>query len=139
MLESQRVVARLNATPARRPRRATVTAAVVGAGAWTPGPAASAAAAVVELAPVWHPTPGIRSSAAAIFVVGATVAVIAAAPAVVIAVAAAAAAAAAAPPALRSAAHAYKFCLGGGIGGGRRRCLEPAFPVEATRRYNGVP
>ena len=80
MLESLGVVVArltLNLAPARRSRRATVTAAIVGAGAWTPGPSA-AVPAVVELATVWHPIPGIRPSAAAIFVVGATVAVIAA-------------------------------------------------------------
>ena len=76
MLESLGiVVARLalNLAPIRRPRRATVTAAIVVAGAWTPaGSAAAAVAAVVELAAVWHPIPGTRPSAAAIFVVGAT-------------------------------------------------------------------
>ena len=78
-------------------------AAIVGAGARTPGPAA----AVVALVVVWRATPGIRSPAAAIFVLGAAVATIAAAPTVVTAaaVAAAAAAAAAAPP-LPSALHA---------------------------------
>ena len=67
--------------------------------------AAAAVAPIVALATVWHPIPGIRSSAAAIFVVEVTV--VAAAPTVVTAVAVAATAAASAPPlAARSAAHA---------------------------------
>ena len=75
MLESLGVViARLtlDLTPAHgRPRRATVTVAIVGAGAWTPGPAAAVTAvAVVALATVWHPIPGIRSSIVAVCVVG---------------------------------------------------------------------
>ena len=92
----------LDLAPAHgRPRRATVTAAIVGAGAWAPGPVT--VAPIVTLAAVWHPTSGIRSSAAASFVV----AVIAAALAVVTAVAVAAAAA---PPRRRATAalHAYK-------------------------------
>ena len=81
-----------------RPRRVTVTAAIVGAGAWTPDPAAAVAAvAVVALATVWHPIAGIRSSAAAIFVVSSAVAVIAAAPTVHAATAVAVAASAAVP------------------------------------------
>ena len=94
MGSKQVVVARLTLglAPARRLRRATVTAAIVGAGAWPPGPAAAAVAAVVALATVWHPIPGTRPSAAAKFVVGATV--IGAALTVVTAVAIAAAAAA---------------------------------------------
>ena len=87
-----------------RPRRATATVAIVGAGARTPGPAA-AVAAVVALVAAWRATSGIRSPAAAIFVVGATVAIIAAAPTVVTAVAAAAAAPLAARTA--TAVHAY--------------------------------
>ena len=75
--------------------------AIFGAGARTPGPAA----AVVALVAVWHAASGIRSSAAAIFVVGATVAVIAAALTIVTAVAAAAAAPLAARRA--TAVHAY--------------------------------
>jgi hypothetical protein len=63
---------------------------LIGAGAWTPGPAA-AIVAVAALATVWHPIRGIRPSAAAIFVVGAMAAVIAAAPTVVTVAAAAAA------------------------------------------------
>jgi hypothetical protein len=100
------VVARLapNLAPIRRPRRATVTAAIVGAGAWTPaGPAAAAVAAVVALAAVWHSIPGIRPSAAAIYVVGATA--IAAAFTVVTTVAIAAAAPLAARRAI--AVHAF--------------------------------
>ena len=86
MLESLGVViARLtlDLTPAHgRPRRATVTVAIVGAGAWTPGPAAAVTAvAVVALATVWHPIPGVRSSAVAILVI-ATAAVIFAPPTV---------------------------------------------------------
>ena len=83
------------------PRRATVTAAIVGAGAWAPGPIT--VAPIVTLAAVWHPTSGTRSSAAASFVV----AVIAAALAVVTPVAVAAAAA---PPRRRTTAavHAYR-------------------------------
>ena len=101
MLESKRVVARLDlARTHERPRRAA--AAIVGAGARTPGPAA-AVPAVVALVAVWHATSGIRSPAAAIFVLGATVATIAAAPTIVTAVAVAAAAAA---PPLPSALHA---------------------------------
>ena len=101
------VVARLTLglAPARRLRRATVTAAIVGAGAWTPGPAAAAVAAVLALATVWHPIPGIRPSAAAIFVVGATA--IAAAFTVVTAVAIAAAAAARLAAWRAIAVHAY--------------------------------
>jgi hypothetical protein len=100
------VVARLTLglAPIRRPRRATVTAAIVGAGAWTPaGPAAAAVAAVVALAAVWHSIPGIRPSAAAIYVVGATA--IAAAFTVVTTVAIAAAAPLAARRAI--AVHAF--------------------------------
>ena len=52
-----------------RPRRTTVTVAIVGS--WTPGPAAAVTAvAVVALATVWHPIPGIRSSIVAVCVVG---------------------------------------------------------------------
>ena len=95
MLESKRVVVArlaLDLAPAHaRPRRTTATVAIVGAGARTPGPAATVAV-VVALVAAWHATPGIRSPAAAIFVVGATVAAIAAAPKVVTAVAVAAAA-----------------------------------------------
>ena len=106
MGSKQVVVARLTLglAPARRPRRATETAAIVGAGAWTPGPAA-AIAAVVALATVWHPIPGIRPSAAAIFVVGATA--IAAAFTVVTTVAIAAAAAAPLAAGRAIAVHAY--------------------------------
>ena len=100
MLESKRVVARLDLARTQMPRRAA--AAIIGAGARTPVPAA-AVPAVVALVVVWHATSGIRSPAAAIFVLGATVATIAAAPTVV--TAAAVAAAAAAPP-LPSALHA---------------------------------
>ena len=106
MLESLGViVARLalNPAPIRRPRRATVTAAIVGVGAWPPGPAAAAVAAVVALAAVWHPIPGIRPSAAAIYVVGATA--IAAAFTVVTT----AAIAAAAPLAARRAVAVHAF------------------------------
>jgi Trk-type K+ transport system membrane component len=108
VLESLGVaVARLapNLAPIRRPRRATVTAAIVGAEAWTPaGPAAAAVAAVVALlATVWHPIPGIRPSAAAIYVVGATA--IAAAFTVVTT----AAIAAAAPLAARRAVAVHAF------------------------------
>jgi hypothetical protein len=107
------VVARLtlNLAPARRSRRATVTAAIVGAGAWPPGPDAAVVAAVVALATVWHPIPGIRPSAATIFVVEATV--IGAAPTVVTAVAIAAAAAAplAAGRAIAVHAYAFAFCI----------------------------
>ena len=106
------VVARLtlNLAPIHRPRRATVTAAIVGAGAWTPGPDA-AVVAVAVLATVWHPIPGIRPSAATIFVVEATV--IGAAPTVVTAVAIAAAAAAplAAGRAIAVHAYAFAFCI----------------------------
>ena len=66
VLESLRVVARLELAPARRPRRAA--APIVGAGAWITGPAVVAAAiAVLALAVVWPPLPGVRSSA--IFVI----------------------------------------------------------------------
>ena len=83
----------------RRPRRTTVTVAIVGS--WTPGPAA-AVAVVVALPKVRHPIPGIRSSAAAIFVVRATFAV-------TVVTAAAVAATAAAPLVARraTAVHAY--------------------------------
>ena len=95
MLESKRAVVvrlTLDLAPAHgRPRRATAAVATVGAGARTPGPDATVTA-VITLVAVWRATPGIRSPAAAIFVVGATVAIIAAAPTVVTAVAAAAAA-----------------------------------------------
>ena len=109
MLESKRaevVRLTLDLAPAHgRPRRATAAVATVVAGARTPGPS-STFAAVVALVVVWHATSGIRSSAAAIFVVGATVAV-AAAPTVVTAVAVAAAA----PLAARrpTAVHAYRM------------------------------
>ena len=77
----------LDLAPAHgRPRRATVTAAIVIAGAWVPGTVA--VAPIVALAAVWHPTSGIRSSAATSFVVA-----VAAALAVVTALAVAAAAA----------------------------------------------
>ena len=76
MLESLRVVARLKLAPARRPWHAA--AAIVGAGAWTAGPAVVAAAvAVLALAAVWPPLPGVLSSA--IFVI-VTVAVLLAPP-----------------------------------------------------------
>ena len=75
VLESLRVVARLELAPARRPRRAA--APIVGAGAWTTGPAVAAAVAVLALAAVWPPLPGVRSSA--IFVI-VTVAVVLAPP-----------------------------------------------------------
>ena len=100
----------LDLPPARRQRRAAVAAAIVGAGAWTPGPDA-AVVAVAVLATVWHPIPGIRPSAAAIYVVGATA--IAAAFTVVTAVAIAAAAAAplAAGRAIAVHAYAFAFCI----------------------------
>ena len=79
-------------------RRATVTAAIVGAGAWAPGPVT--VAPIVTLAAVWHPTSGTRSSATASFVV----AVIAAALAVVTPVSVAAAAA---PPRRRTTAAVH--------------------------------
>ena len=104
MLETQRVVARLDLARTQMPRRAA--AAIVGAGARTPGPAAAVPAVVAPVA-VWRATPGIRSPAAAIFVLGATVAIIAAAPTVVTAVAVAAAAPLAARR--RTAVHAYKM------------------------------
>ena len=76
VLESLRVVARLELAPARRPRHAA--AAIAGAGAWTTGPAVVAAAvAVLALAAVWPPLPGVLSSA--IFVI-VTVAVLLAPP-----------------------------------------------------------
>ena len=96
----------LDQAPAHgRPRRATVTAAIIGAGAWAPGPIT--VAPIVTLAAVWHPSSGIRPSAAASFVVAA----IAAALAVVTAVAVAAAAA---PPRRRTtgAVHAYRHQVG---------------------------
>ena len=105
MLESKRagVGLTLDLAPDHgRPRRATAAVAIVGARARTPGPAATVTA-VVALVVVWHATSGIRSSAAAIFVVGATV--IAAALTIVTAVAAAAAAPLAARRA--TAVHAY--------------------------------
>ena len=81
MLESLRVVACLDRSPARWPRRSTVAAAFVGAGAWTPGPVA--AVPDLALAAVWCPIPGsIRPSAVAIVVIGATAAVIEAPPTV---------------------------------------------------------
>ena len=55
-------------------------AAIVVSGAYSPDPAAVAAAvAVAALAAVWHPIPGVRSSAVAILVI-ATAAVIFAPP-----------------------------------------------------------
>jgi hypothetical protein len=80
-LESLRVVACLELAPARRPRGAAEAAAIVGAGAWTTGPVIVAAAvAVVALAAVWHPIPGVRSSAIFVIVMTITVAVILAPP-----------------------------------------------------------
>jgi hypothetical protein len=80
-LESLRVIACLELAPARRPRGAAVAAAIVGAGAWTTGPVVVAAAvAVVALAAVWHPIPGVRSSAIFVIVMTITVAVILAPP-----------------------------------------------------------
>ena len=78
---------------------------LIGAGAWTPGPAAAAVSAVLALATVRHPIPGIRPSAATIFVVEATV--IGAAPTVVTAVAIAAAAAAPLAAGRAIAVHAF--------------------------------
>ena len=72
MLESLRVVARLELAPTRRQRRAA--AAIFGAGAWTTGPAVVAAAvAVVTLAAVWPPVPGIRSYAIFVIVMAAVI------------------------------------------------------------------
>ena len=108
MLERKRAVVvrlTLDLAPAHgRPRRATATVAIVGAGARTPGPAAAVTAVVAPVAG-WRATPGIRSPAAASFVVGATVTVFAAALTIVTAVAVAAAA----PLAARrpAAVHAY--------------------------------
>ena len=84
-----------------------MAAAIVGAGAWTPGPAA-AVAPNVALATVWHPIPGIRSSAAAILVVRATFAA-------TVVTAVAVAATAASPWAARRAAavHASQVLKGG--------------------------
>ena len=140
--------------PARWPRRATVAAAIVGAGAWSPGPAA-AVAPIVALATVRHPIPGIRSSAAAIFVVGATAAVIAVAPTVVAAVAVAATAAAALAARRRTAVHASphftSFQWGDSDGSsveshiywisptGRRGGLLPPPPARAPDAYSAAP
>ena len=72
VLESLRVVARLELAPSRRQRRAA--AAIFGAGAWTTGPAVVAAAvAVVTLAAVWPPVPGIRSYAIFVIVMAAVI------------------------------------------------------------------
>ena len=102
MLESLRVVACLDRSPARWPRRSTVAAAFVGAGAWTPGTVA--AVPDLALAAVWCPIPGsIRPSAVAIFVVGFTAAVIEAPPTVH----AVTAVAIAAPAPSSGAVHAY--------------------------------
>ena len=103
MLESLRVVACLGRSPARWPRRTTVAAAFVAAGAWTPGPVA--AVPDLPLAAVWCPIPGsIRPSAVAIFVLGGTAAVIEAPPTVHAVTAVAIAAPA---PSSWSAVHAY--------------------------------
>ena len=88
-------------------------AALAGAGAWTPAPAAAVAAVTdLALAAVWCPIPGsIRPSAVAIFVVGGTAAVIVAPPTVHAVTAVAVAAPAAAPLTARrtsSAVHAYR-------------------------------
>ena len=73
MLESPRVVARLVLAPTRRQRRAA--AAIVGAGAWIPGPAAvTPVVMVVALAAVWHLIPGIWLSAIFVIVMAAVVA-----------------------------------------------------------------
>ena len=72
VLESLRVVARLELAPSRRQRRAA--AAIFGAGAWTTGPAVVAAAVpVVTLAAVWPPVPGIRSYAIFVIVMAAVI------------------------------------------------------------------
>ena len=93
----------LDLAPAHgRRRRATVTAAIVVAGAWVPGPVA--VTPIVALAAVWHPTSGIRSSAATSCVV----AVIAAALAV---------AAAAAPPRKRTIGPRCMPIASSGVGG----------------------
>ena len=58
----------LDLAPAHgRPRRATVTAAIVGAGARAPGTVT--VAPIVALAAVWHPSSGTQWSGAARFVV----------------------------------------------------------------------
>jgi hypothetical protein len=72
VLESLRGVACLELAPARRPWRAAVAAALVGAGAWTTGPAVVAAGiAFLALAPApaWHLILGVRSSAVSIFAI----------------------------------------------------------------------
>ena len=69
MLESLRVVARLELAPTRRLRRAA--AAIFGAGAWTPATVTPAVMAVA-LAAAW--IPGIRSSAIFVIIMAAVVA-----------------------------------------------------------------
>ena len=70
VLESLRVVARLKLAPARRPWHAA--APIAGAGAWITGLVA-AVVAIVALAVVWPPVPGVRSSAIFVIVTGAAV------------------------------------------------------------------
>ena len=79
MLEILRAVARLELAPTRRPRRAA--AVIEGAGAWPPSPAAAVAAvAVVALAAVCNPVSGVRSAAVAVSVVDRATATIIVAP-----------------------------------------------------------
>ena len=75
VLEPLRVVTRLELAPTRRPRR-TAAAAIVGARAWSTGPAliAPVVEMVARAAPAWHPIPGVRSPAIVVIVTATVVA-----------------------------------------------------------------
>ena len=103
MLEILRAVARLELAPTRRPRRAA--AVIEGAGAWPPSPAAVAAVAVVVLAAVCDPVSGVRSAAVAVSVVDRTTATIIIAPPAVHSVVAVAIVATAASGHVASSVH----------------------------------
>ena len=75
VLEPLRVVTRLELAPTRRTRR-TAAAAIVGARAWSTGPAiiAPAVEIVALAAPALPPIPGVRSPAIFVIVTAAVVA-----------------------------------------------------------------
>ena len=74
MLEPSRVVTRLELAPTRRTRR-TAAAAIVGARAWSTGPAiiAPAVEIVALAAQAWHPISCVRSTPAIVVIVTAAV------------------------------------------------------------------
>ena len=76
VLEPLRVVTRLEPAPTHWRRRRTAAAAIVGAGAWSTGPAVIAAAVemVALAAPALPPIPGVRSPATVVIVTAAVVA-----------------------------------------------------------------